>query len=73
MLGEFVEESVGSCDEEPLFDWPLAGAPPEDGDCGAEEPVDGDGSLEDELEDDVPDGALLSLGVAFWLLSVDWS
>ena len=73
VLGEAGDDPVAPCDEEPLVDWSLVGAPPEGADCGAWEPVDEDWSLEDELEDGALDGALLSLGVAFWLLLMDWS
>jgi hypothetical protein len=66
-------DPVAPCDEEPLVDWSLAGAAPEDAGCGAWEPVDEDWSLEDELEGAALDGALLSLGVAFWLLLMGWS
>ena len=61
-------------DDEPFIDGSLGVAA-----FGADEPADEDWSLEDgagsELEDEESLGgsALLSLGVAFWLLLVDWS
>ena len=65
---------LGGWDDEPLIEGSLGVAA-----FGADEPGDEDGPLEDgagsELEDEESLGgsALLSLGVAFWLLLVDWS